>query len=364
MRVLYIGSKADAADSLNLEKEITELQRRSSEASGGNVNFTFLPDVRVEELHDEIDRYKPDILHISAHAEVGTLSMANAAGNSAPLTADALSAFLPVDKPPRVIYLNACNSQEIAKKLNPTVPIVIGTTAPITNRAARAGAVAFYSSVLAGSSIKVAFSKAQKIIETLHYQEVSAIIEVREGVDISSEYLHRIPRLIADFEDFKGATPIRIKNSNKYSIRPGIVGCPQSTTQIMFFTDDEMFIKPNDANKYKHLCLIERSTPEGGVVWAKDRVWTILGDFRFFAVGVTGEGNSFTVTSMLSEAIETRYLLGPSRNVPHAIADVISEFKKDDDPLQLNYKASILGLKSPERRKARKNVRNAARKKK
>lgn len=72
-----------------------------------------------------------------------------------------------------------------------------------------------------------------------------------------SEVLYRAPRLIADFKDFvppEGATK---KTSDGYDVRLGISGCPPTTNQVIFFTDDESYA--DDENSYEEdLCLVVR----------------------------------------------------------------------------------------------------------
>jgi hypothetical protein len=243
-----------------------------------------------------------------------------------------LAAFLPPDRKPRLIYLNACDSQDIARALAATIPMAIGSTAPITNRAARAGAVTFYERVLSGTSIQHAFSVAQKMVEMLQDRQASAVLHVRPGLDPDDVVLHTVPRIIADFVN-GDPTPRR----GHYKIRLGLVGCPANTTQVVFFTDDEKFIDDEEDNLPEDLCLVARGVPVRGVLWvAAEDDWEINGDFRLFAAGVTGDGTTFSLASTLCEAIETRYHLASRHDLSSDIAAALAELRREDGT-ELDY---------------------------
>ncbi|OKO83553.1 hypothetical protein AC628_01705 [Bradyrhizobium sp. NAS96.2] len=318
---------------LNLEREVTELQRRFAEAPGDPVSFTFLPGLPAEDLPAELAKHRPDILHISAHGSAEQLSLSNEVGKKVALSADALIAFLPPGAPPRLIYLNACDSKTIAQQLTRSVGMAIGTTAPITNRAARGGAVAFYERLLSGSSVGEAFRVVKYMVETLQDQQSSSEIHARAGVNPDNEVLHRVPRLIADFLEGDPSS-----KRGEFSISFGMMGCPANTMQVIFFTDDERFVDEK-ANLEGDLCIVARRTPVRGVMWAdQSKAWSVVGDFRIFAVGATTDGRTFSVASTLCEAIETRYIWGPDKCVPPDVAAAIVELRNEDRG-QLDYLA-------------------------
>jgi len=337
MKVLYIGSKADNQLTLQLEREVTDLQRRFRDAAGEPVDFRFLPHVFAEELSMEIAKERPDILHISTHSSRQTLSIANASGNDVDLTADTLAAFMPFDKAPGLVYLNSCDSGDIARKLIGTVPLAIGTSAPITNRAARASVVAFYSRILEGASVGHAFEVANKTISVLQNGNAGAVLHAAPGIVPDSHYLHRPPRIIASF--YEHDTP---PNKGPYCIQVGLWGCPANTTQVVFFTDDESFIDTESKSKYRaamghetrlatDLSFIVRGTPKRSVMWMSDSWWVADGDFRLFAIGITGDGTSFAVPmSLASEAILRRYRMTPGGVLPERVSKALGRLRMQD----------------------------------
>ena len=298
------------------------------------MSFVFLPGLHIEELPAEIGRHKPDILHISAHGSGEQLSLMNEGKTRIGLDADTLLAFLNPERLPRLIYLNACDSGPIARALAGTVPMAIGSTAPITNRAARAAAVAFYQRILTGSRVTPAFRLAQKMIEAMQSKQASAEIHHRPDVNPDTEVLYRVPRILAGFE---GSDPA--PGRKRYNVRFGLTGCPANTIQVVFFTDDGSRL--DDASVLsEELCVVARGSPVRGAVWTDgDDKWEVDGDFRLFAVGVTGDGGSFSVGTTLCEAIKTRYLERGDGVIPDVVATILAQLRSRDgseidDPLK------------------------------
>jgi hypothetical protein len=326
MKVLYVASKPDRDTELNLTKEITELQRRFAASSAEPVEFRFLPDVKVEELPGELSNFLPDILHIASHAETDALSLSDQAGNQVKVTAGMLSAFLPPDHPPRLVYLNACDSEQMARALTEAgaVQMAIGSTAPISNRAARASAVAFYEWLLKGFSVRRAHHTCDQMLQAQTSSKAKAELFHTTEITPEREIMHRVPVLVADFENPQAKAGIH----GYYKFRLGIFGCPTSTTQVLFFTDDEDLI--NDYSTMEQdLCLVVRGTPQkGGFLWSPpDAIWEVTGDHRLFAVGVKAGGAVYAIQSTLCEAVESTYRYSASGIVPESVAVAIKTLR-------------------------------------
>ena len=296
MKVLYIASNPSDHSSLNIEREITELQFQASEGSPDPVQFTFLPGLNVEELPIRLNQLKPDILHIASHSDGEVLTLSSSSGGAVSVTASMLKAFFNHKHPPQLVYLNSCDSRQIAADLKDNVDFAIGTTAPITNRAARSAAVTFYERLLSGVSVEHSFRAGEKLIEALQGSGVGAELFSRKGVNPAATVLHHVPRIVATF-DTKNP---KVADDGYVEVRLGIIGCPPSTRQIIFFTDDESFV--DDPHELEDdLCLVLRDQPVRGTIWtSKPQSWEVMGDFRLFAVGVTGDARTFSVSSTLS----------------------------------------------------------------
>jgi CHAT domain-containing protein len=196
MKILYIASNPSDAGSLNLDKEITELQRRVLDSSVEPASIVFMPELQFGDLPKVLHGEKPDILHLAAHGDGENLKLANEAGQRVSVSADMLRTFMSDRHPPRLVYINACDSNAISQGLLGTVPMAIGSTAPISNRVARMAAIAFYERILDGSSVGRAFEVCQKMMEGAADNHASARLHTRTGIDPTKEILYAVPRLI------------------------------------------------------------------------------------------------------------------------------------------------------------------------
>lgn len=347
MKVLYVGSKPTGDADLNLTREITELQRRFGAASAEPVIFNILPDIKVETLPGELGKFRPDILHIASHSDKEELSLSDEAGNQVKVTAKMLSVFLPPMRPPRIVYLNSCNSEQIARELaeDKATAMAIGSTAPISNRAARASAVAFYECLLAGLSIGRAYATAKGMLEALSRSTASMKIFPEDSQEMETEIMNPLPTLVADIST---STPNRY---GEYGFRFGLHGCPASTTQVSFFTDDESFIQSEDSFE-NDLSLIIRTGPVNGMLWADEDTWRAMGDHKLFAAGVKAGGGCFIVEGTLCAAIEQRYQLAGIAALPQTVIRIVDKLRENNgaelSPKAWDSKRSS-GSKSPQK---------------
>ena len=327
MKVLYVASKAKADANLSLTQEITELQKRFGAASVDPVEFQILPDIKVENLPGELSKFRPDILHIASHSDKEALSLSDVRGGQVKVTAKMLSVFLPPDHPPRVIYLNSCDSKAIARELVEisAATMAIGSTAPISNRAGRASAVAFYECLLAGLSIARAFATTKGMLEALTQSAASMELFPAPCKQAETEILNPVPALVVDIST---RTPNRW---GEYGFRLGSCGSPASTTQVTFLTDDEDFIDSEDEDDLEeNLCLVVRSMSVNGMLWADEDTWWAAGDHRLFAVGVKAGGGCFAVEGTLCDGIEQRYRLAGRTRLPDTVSRIIDELRKNN----------------------------------
>lgn len=333
MRVLYVASNRDKAPALQLEQEITELQQRAPGVTGDPIRFTFLPNLCVEQLPIEIAKTTPDILHISVHGESEKLCLANRNKDAVFLTAEKLKAFLNIKCPPRLVYLNACNSQELARSLTGTIEMAIGTTAPITNSTAIESAVLFYHRLSLGATVQNAFEAGKAMMETLQQDKVSSILHCRKDINPLKERLHSVPRIVARFSE----SDCSGDKYGNFDIELGVSGCPGNTIQVVFFTDNETFYEdcnPNDEVRMaSKLCFVVRKTPVNSMIWSNwsQQIW---GDYRIFACGNTASGELFAVVSTVCEAIEEHfsswYEGQQESSIPASVRTAISQMRRND----------------------------------
>ncbi|MBY2937197.1 CHAT domain-containing protein [Rhizobium leguminosarum] len=126
-----------------------DLQQQLSESFSDVIKTIFLPDITIEELPIARSKHRPDMLHAAVHGSRAGLWFAKQAFDDSErqlvnLSGQALADFLEPDDPPRLIFLNACESSQVAKSLADRGFLAIGTTAPITNQAAIAATRLLY----------------------------------------------------------------------------------------------------------------------------------------------------------------------------------------------------------------------------
>ena len=312
MKVMFVASNPADGEDLLLEREITELQRRSAAMGSERVEFVFFPRLPLEEFPLEVLKQCPDVLHISAHGDKNGLEFTNSSGGTVRLRARALRNFLTMEKPPRIVYLNACESKAIAEELANEIQIAIGTTAKITNRAARSAALLFYDHLIGGASVRRAFEAGKSMIESLADEGTSSEIYAKEGVSIDTETLHSVPKIVARFFKDKWRPP----RDGFYEFEVGVTGCPRNSVQVVIFTDDKSFIVPEDDDDVEdeqflagELCKVVRGVASRGTIWAES-TWLSYGDFRLFASGVTAGGEQFVASSTLCDALKLQAELG------------------------------------------------------
>lgn len=111
--------------------------------------------VTAEHLMYAMDRYDPHILHISAHGSTaGDIGLINDTGKlqTAPMQA-ITQALKSSERALKLIILNACHSEVLAKELSKHFDYVIGTDVEILNKTAIAFAEGLYGALGAGKNI-------------------------------------------------------------------------------------------------------------------------------------------------------------------------------------------------------------------
>ena len=361
MKILYLAFNPDRASSLVLEREITSFQRAASKSGGEPIEVIFLPQVYFEALPTEISTHGAEIIHISAHGE-GSYLVAGTSVADAPdahVTAEMLLSFFDVEKPPKLVYINACNSHDMAKIISKKVS-AIGNTQEITNFAAVSTATLFYQKLIEGRSVGIAFEASRKFLGGLDEGEI--ILEQRPGFDAKKFYFHRPTRLVARFENTGSTktkivgekqTQIQVVERRTYNIELGLVGCPSGTTQVVFFSDDETFINDPD-NLEQDMSEIARTSPVNGELWLQVS-WTAYGDYRIFACGVAPNGSHFSVGDSVSNALERFYMMALAledrSEIPAEERNAIACLRRNDGSLLGADRGSA--SKKPIKRRAR-----------
>jgi hypothetical protein len=326
MKVLFIASNPLNQDDLNLQAEINELQSRFAFSSAEPVSFHFLPDIKVEKLPSELSKFKPDVIHIVSHAQATAMSLSDETGKEIKVTAEMLDSFLPPECPPRLVYLNCCESSQIAGELVNlgTVSMAIGSTGQIENLVAQASAIAFYHRLVSGLSVQRAYDTGRRMLEALAEGRASLKLCHSPNVVPAFEIIHKVPVLVADFF---GDKIRRTTTSRAFRFRLGLLGCSDQTSQIIFFTDDARFA--TESSLERSMCLVSRDLPQDGIIWTPDGgYWESRLDHKLFATCVRATGGCYVIESGLCKAIEARYKTAPGGKCEKSLVrEVLNELR-------------------------------------
>ncbi|MBY5533808.1 CHAT domain-containing protein [Rhizobium leguminosarum] len=183
MKILCIASQAPEAESLAVAREIMDLQQLA-DSSNETLKSIFLPDITLEELQIALTKHKPDILHIAVHGSEAGLWFSKEASDGrtrelANVSGRELANFLDPDNPPKLIFLNACQSSKIATALTERGFLAIGTTAPTTNRAAIAATRLLYNRIPQGRLISEAFAAMNDLVACLQVKKLALNLACR-----------------------------------------------------------------------------------------------------------------------------------------------------------------------------------------
>jgi hypothetical protein len=295
MKIFYVASNPTEESTLLLLQEITLLQTRLSASSNSGVRFIFLPHLPYEQLLHEVYRERPDILHISAHGSEEGVTLSGLDEKGRTVRPKALSKFISSTHPPRLVILNACNSIRVAKSLRAAVPMSIGINAEMSNRSGRDSIRVFYESLLQGQSVFSAFSVCDSMIRTIDNESASAGLFFAKNVDPKKEFFLASPRIVAKVR----SNDYQADKRGEFEFRLGVIGCPGTIHQVMFFTDDELFF---DDDKLSRFCSVTKGTATDNSFWTED-TWCTKRDFRIFAAGVAADGEYFMAASLLTESL-------------------------------------------------------------
>jgi CHAT domain len=299
MKILYLGTRGEGETPLSIEREVNMFTRMFADTL---VEFRALPWVHAESLVEVLSKQQFDVLHITAHGEGESLQVLNEKGTTVMMSAEHIAAFVPPAHKLRLVYLNACDSEPLARQLVKQVPFAIGSTLPLANDQAIHGALSFYWRVLLGGTIQEAFEAARGMIGLLSGKRAEVALHEQQLKKASQIRLLPKPRILAAINGGMSKAEQRF-----FEVTFGADGVPAETSQIVFFTDDENVIDAGqDEPITAELCAVARGrASREGALWCDAlESWDISGDFPLFAIGVTSRGTNWTASSSLCEALE------------------------------------------------------------
>ena len=142
---------------VNVIKEGTEIQQT---LDGQRDKFQFFHSLGITKDHflDDLERYRPDILHFSGH---GTEQSSLVFQDGDELSSEQLEkTFQSLPFKISVVFLNACYSKHQARSISKYVDYIIGMKKAVSDEAAIIFSSKFYKSLLKNINYKEAYSDA------------------------------------------------------------------------------------------------------------------------------------------------------------------------------------------------------------
>lgn len=123
--------------------------------------------VRVQELHQSLLDFKPQIVHFSGHGvENEGLALEDESGNTQLISTEALSSLFELfASHVECVVLNACYSEVQAVAIAKHIPYVVGMNKAIGDKAAIKFSTGFYNALLSGESVEFAYKLGCNVIQ-------------------------------------------------------------------------------------------------------------------------------------------------------------------------------------------------------
>ena len=189
LRILYVTATPSSQAPLRVEAEyrmVTEQVRRSDLRD--RIAVDLRPAADLQSILQGINDCRPQIVHFSGHADRSGLWLDDGkvvGSTGSELTYRRLAETLDsTDTPPRVVILNACETDAAAAKLIGIVEAVVTMSRSVTDLGAANFASQLYSALGAGQSVESAFKQAKVLMEQISSSDVgNATLTIRGGVN-------------------------------------------------------------------------------------------------------------------------------------------------------------------------------------
>lgn len=201
--LLAVAANPDSTDSLRLDKEAREIERRLKTTSGPTVFEVWHRwAASATDLLEAVNDLRPSVLHFSGHSDPHGIVLEHADGAEQGVTRDSLVTLLATVRDElRLVVLNACSSAPIAQALSAEIDVAIGMADDIGDEAAIAFAALFYRALASGRSVRRAFEQAvaMMVIEQIGDDDRPRL-HSRAGVDPDGVYFapRSEPPVLAD----------------------------------------------------------------------------------------------------------------------------------------------------------------------
>jgi diguanylate cyclase (GGDEF)-like protein len=197
MKILFVSANPASTTPLSIDEELRSVEREIALSQHRDkVHLRATPAARPLDLIRDLNREKPDILHISAHGEEsGGIIFTGDDGNPRILAPKLLAElFGALESPPRMVLLNACFSFAQADEITKIVDVVISVPNVIRDEHAIAFSTIFYMSLCEGASVFSSFRQAiigVKFNSSNYWQDGEPVILNKKAVSPRDVFFER-----------------------------------------------------------------------------------------------------------------------------------------------------------------------------
>lgn len=163
MRILFVAAGPSNEARLQLDAEHRDIRSRIRASTGRDeVSLEQVLAARSTDLIDELNRHRPNILHLAGHGGPTGIALEDESGRAADVSTYELTRLVAVADPSlQLVVLNTCESAGQASALVEHVDAAVGMTRSIGDTAARELAAQLYSSLAEGVALGRAFEQAR-----------------------------------------------------------------------------------------------------------------------------------------------------------------------------------------------------------
>lgn len=185
--IVLFAANPDGTSMLALDQEVREITEKiRASALRSRVRFEPKWAVRPDDLLQTLNEIRPHIVHFSGHGSSnGNLVLHGAGEQPKEVTPDALAfLFRTMKDNVRLVLINACHGDILAKAVTQHVDCAIGVPNPISDETAQIFAASFYRALGFGRTVSNAFEQGLTALslEGISEGEMPKLF-VKEGVD-------------------------------------------------------------------------------------------------------------------------------------------------------------------------------------
>ena len=194
IRILFLAANPEDRTRLELGREYRRVRDSLLRGEYRDAFRLLEPELaaRIEDFTSALTRRRPHVVHFCGHGSADKgIAFEREDGYSRPADKKELTAlFEALNRNARLVFLNACHTQEQSKTLSRMFDYTIGTSGLILDSAAAKFAGWFYRALADGATVTGAFRSARAAAGD-HISEVSHLSK-RKGADDSRPFILQV----------------------------------------------------------------------------------------------------------------------------------------------------------------------------